>query len=168
MKRVPLGLLLGLAVILLARPATTEAGSCATPIVAAPVVQQTYVAPVYQAPAVAYVYPAIFVPTASYTVGLTGSDQGDRLEQLLRKIEGLEARLTQPANVLPLQQVSAAAASCVKCHSGPEPKGGYTLAATPTAADKALIAEKVLDGSMPPRAGLTKEQRRATVAELVK
>lgn len=152
-----------LLLILLAAVPATNAGDCRQAVV----VQHQQ----YYAPATYYPQPlalGIFIPAPSYTVGLSFSDPAanDKLEMLMKRFEALEHRLTAPP-ALPLKHATAAA-QCASCHDGTRADVPKLDFGNLTASEKALVAEKILDGSMPPKGGLPKDKRRALVAEFVK
>ena len=60
------------------------------------------------------------------------------------------------------------AASCIKCHGGPEPKGGLDLSLPLTQALKGRIAQQVWLGKMPPEKPLGNEQAAKLFDELFK
>lgn len=123
-----------------------------------PVVQQVQViVPVY---GIVPYQAAYYAPPASPFV----APQEDRFERLMQLLEQRLSAL--PANALPLQ-VATASTACAKCHNGSTdaPKLNFSSL---TAGEKALVAERVLDGSMPPKGGVPKADRRAALAELLK
>lgn len=152
-----------LLLILLVSVPSTRAGDCRQAVIVQR--QQTYYAP-------ATYYPqqlalGIFVPAPSYTVGLSFSDPtaNERLELLLKRFEALEQRLAAPP-ALPLKH--AAGAQCASCHDGSKADVPSLNFGHLSADQKALVAEKILDGSMPPKGGVPKDKRRALVAEFMK
>jgi len=149
--------------ILLAAVPPSNAGDCRQAVV----VQK---AQHYYAPATYYPQPlalGIFIPAPSYTVGLSFSDPAtnEKLELLMKRFEALEQRLTAPP-ALPLQQ--SMTMQCAGCHNGSKADVPRLAFDNLTADQKALVAEKILDGSMPPKGGIPKDKRRALVAEFMK
>lgn len=147
------------------------ASNCAAPVVVhhqkhvqaeivypAQVVKEvTVVVPVYgivpliQYPAAYYAPPALAAP-------LQEESRLDRIERLLLQMaEG---------KTMPLQ--AAKSVSCQSCHDGSKQDAPKMDFSALTPAQKALSAERVLDGSMPPKSRLSKEEKRQVLAEVVK
>lgn len=150
-----------LLLILLVAIPTANAGDCRQAIV---VQQQAYYAPSTYYPQQLAL--GIFVPAPSYTVGLSLYDPAtaDKFDALIKRLEALEQRLTAP----PILPQKAAATQCAACHNGSKADAPRLDFGNLSADQKALVAEKILDGSMPPKGGIEKSKRRVVVAELIK
>ena len=155
-----------LGLLLLAAVDSTKADSCA------PV--RTYAAPTYQAPAyyqpAATYYPqtlvlGIFVPTPSYTVGVSAGDPAakESFDAIMRRLDAIEQRQAAP-QMLQASRLT----SCAKCHTGESAKGGFVFSDQMSAKDKARATQQILSGAMPPKAPLAADQRLAAVEELLK
>jgi hypothetical protein len=129
--------------------------------------------PVYQAKTYQnhdYYYPpstsilAIFVPQPEYTVGLSYSDPitNEKLDLLLQKVDSLERQrvVAQPEKVSHL-------ATCTKCHSGDNPKGGFVVNGNMSTKDMVKASRAIFSGAMPPKGGLEMSEREKAVEELL-
>lgn len=153
-----------LAIFLLA--STANAGDCRQAVVVEKVVQHySHVAPT------AYVQPVLlFVQQPSYTVGLSVHDKTAELDLRELRLELREMKLMleqRGAMAMPLTMPATKAVNCQSCHDGSKdaPKMDFSML---TPAQKALSAERVLDGTMPPKSRLSKEEKRQVLAEVVK
>lgn len=107
-------------------------------------------------------YPAAYYsPTPQLVAPIQEESRLDRLEKLMMQM------LEQKPQTLPLS-ASMTSAKCFSCHSGGKGSGPVIDFTKLTPELKALSIERVLDGSMPPKSRLSKEERRAVVAEVVK
>lgn len=107
-------------------------------------------------------YPAAYyAPTPALVAPVQEESRLDRLEKMMERL------LEQRSGVQPLS-ASMTATNCASCHSGSKANVPKIDFAKMTPDQKALSAERVLDGSMPPKSRLSKEERRQVVAEFMK
>lgn len=126
----------------------------------------TYAAPIaYAVPTL--VLPAVFVPTPSYTVGLSAPADDGRLDEILRRLDSMDAARPLASRA---DGATVLATSCSKCHSVDAAKGGFTLGdvAMLDAAAKRKILDQILSGKMPPGQPLDSARRAAVLDAIVK
>jgi hypothetical protein len=126
-----------------------------------PVVYQQAV--VYQA-----LLPVVFVPAASYSVGIpSAAEEVERLRaEVARARQDLDAaRAAPPAVAAPPDALPAVVKSdCLRCHAGKEPKGGVSLEGDWPPDLSRRVLRQVMSGTMPPGRPLS-DQRRAVFAD---
>lgn len=169
-------LILALLTLLVSIP-SVQADNCRQAVVVQQKAHHDYA---YVAPATAYA-PFLLLQQPSYYVGLSYPDAAKDLEYRELRLEIEKMRFQMERLTLPMQgqgqsqgqqalplTASLTSAKCASCHSGGKgagPKIDFT-ALSPEL--KALSIERVLNGSMPPKSRLSKEERRQVNAEILK